>query len=237
MAKRLTDNQRQILKAAQMDIDKEVQWVYEEVKKARDLYKDEKDIKEKFENKNEEVNKRGICLAGDVVEMVSWKKRTHQEERNRYVRMTNLIAITNGYGHDEVHDMFLIAVKRFLMEDFEHPTDALLSNKEQRHARKRRKVEKKYGEKKEIKGNKSDEQKKIDSRLRKLKREAKKEGVTLEEYKKKYGYGDDGKKIKSSKKEEFNKNTQSNKSKNKKSKTKKSKKKNTNTDKGEKHVA
>lgn len=200
MAKRISDTQRQILKAANHDIDKEVGWLYTEAVKNRSLYdNDSKKIKDVFKTQHKVIEERGLAVAKDVVDLLGWEdNKKHKDNRNRYVKLTNLIGISNGLGADEVHEIFMVALKRYLLEDFDHPMDAMMSKKEQRNARKRRKVEKKYGEKKEIKiaPSKSEEEKKIQSRLRKLKREATKENISLEDYMKEHNYGQDGKKIK-----------------------------------------
>jgi hypothetical protein len=197
MAKRITEYQKQILEAVNKDLGKEILWLYEETKKARALYKNEDEIKSEFRIKNKEAEERGICHASDVVNMLGWSdNKLFRENRNRYIKITNLIGTSNGMGADEVHEIFMVTIKRFLLEDFKHPMDAMMSKKEQRNAKKRRKVEKKYGEKKGIKVSKTDEEKKKQSRLRKLKRSAKEENISLEDYMKKYEYGEDGKKIK-----------------------------------------
>jgi len=198
MAKRMSNTQREVLKAANREIVKEVEWFYDEVTKARDIYNnDTKKINNTFKKQNKIIEERGLAVGKDVVELIGWNDpKEHKENRNRYIKLTNLIGISNGFGASDVHEIFMVATKRYLQEDFEYPMDAMMSKKDQRNARKKRRVEKKYGEKKEIKVPKSDDEKKKQSRLRKLKRDAKKEGISLEEYMKKHNYGPDGKKVK-----------------------------------------
>jgi len=198
MAKRMSNTQREVLKAANREIVKEVEWFYDEVTKARDIYNnDTKKINNTFKKQNKIIEERGLAVGKDIVELIGWDDpKEHKENRNRYIKLTNLIGISNGFGASDVHEIFMVATKRYLQEDFEYPMDAMMSKKDQRNARKKRRVEKKYGEKKEIKVPKSDDEKKKQSRLRKLKRDAKKEGISLEEYMKKHNYGPDGKKVK-----------------------------------------
>lgn len=196
MAKKMTDQQRQILRTAMDGIAKEIDWFYGEVVALRGKgdFTDDKSIKKTFRQIQKTVDDRLICHASDVVERVlGWIKGPDTVNRNRYLKLTNSIAIANGYGHDTVHQMFLDACKYFLLEDYDHPMDAFLSRKEQRSARQRRRTEKKYGPREQAKkASKPDDEKKKASRLRRLRRKAKEEGITMEEYKTKYGYNDEG---------------------------------------------
>lgn len=192
----MTDQQRQILRTAMEDITKEISWFYEEVIALRGTegFTDEKAVKKTFRQLQKIVDDRDICHGKDVVESIlGWYKGNDTPKRNRYLKLTNSMAIANGYGHDTVHQMFLDACKYFLIEDYDYPMDAFLSRKEQRSARKRRRTEKKYGPRDEAKKTpKTDDEKKKASRLRRLRRKAKEEGITEKEYKAKYGYDDNG---------------------------------------------
>lgn len=186
MAKKMTDSERQILKAAQRDSMNDISWFYEEVVKSREAYKDHKDIEATFKSINEKVEKMGICHARHVVEeALGWVKGPDTDRRNRYIKLTNIIAISNGYNHNDVHQLLLDATKKYLKEDFTHPSDAFLSKREQRNANKRRKTEKKYGQKREIKTPKTDDEKKEARKLRAaIRKKADELGIDRDEFKK-----------------------------------------------------
>lgn len=195
MAKKMTDQQREILRSAMDGITTEVDWFYSEViaLRGQDKFSDDQAVKKYFRKIQKQIDDRLICHAADIVETVlGWQKGPDTPHRNRYINVASQIAMVNGYGHAEVHQMFLEACKQYLIEDFEHPMDAFLSRKEQRSARKRRRTEQKHGPRETVRMPKSEDEKKKASRLRRIKRKAKEEGITEEEYKKKYGYDDNG---------------------------------------------
>lgn len=182
----MTDSERQILKAAQKDSMKDIEWFYQEVVKSREAFTSAKEIEDTFNHINKKVERIGLCHAKYVVEeALGWVKGPDTDKRNRYVKLTNNIAVSNGYDHNDVHQLFLDAAKKYLAEDFEHPTDAFLSKKEQRSARKRRKVEEKYGVKKEIKTPKMDDEKKAARQKRAaIRKKADELGIDRDEFKK-----------------------------------------------------
>lgn len=194
----MTDHERQIIQAGLRDFERGVGWFYEQVVEKREKFDTPKAVKELFKSIDKKIDERLMASPSDIVEdILGWEKGPDTEKRNKYIGITSMLAITQGTSHSDVHAMFLDASKKFLLEDYEHPLDAFMSKKEQRTANKRRKIEKKHG-KKPTATIKTDSEKKEASRIRRLGRKAKEEGVTLEEYLNKNGYGPDGLKAKAS---------------------------------------
>lgn len=193
MAKTMRAEDKEVLQVVTKNgITKEVEWFYNEVNKVKGKIK-----KEDFSKVKTIFEERGICLSGDIVGMLGWGKETHKEERKRYVYLTNDFSTLYGADKSDINFMFFNAVKKYFNKEYKHPMDAFLSKNEQRKVNKKRKVEKRDGIKKEItKLALSEDEKKIKSRLRKIKREAAKEGMDIKAYMIKYNYGEDGRKIK-----------------------------------------
>lgn len=185
MAKKMSETEVMILKAAQKDAFKDVEWFYSEVIPLRESFKDEKGIKKAFRGFAKKVEKVGLCHAKLVVEdFLGWQKGPDTDKRNRYLKMTNSIAVSNGYAHSDVHQLFLDASKKYLLEDYDHPADAFLTKKEARSARKSRKLMKKHGVEKEAKVAKSDDEKKEARKLRAaIRKKADELGIDREEFK------------------------------------------------------
>ena len=191
MAKRLTDEDRQVMAAAGKIIDKETQWFYEEVKKRRGKIKDSdiKEIEAKLaegnieENGNGKKKRKSILLhLKDICKLMDWQFPRDKEVRSRLQKLANVMLVTSGdYGAP----LLFQVVKRGLKEDVDDATDFFLSKKEQRRAKKRRKTEEVHGVRNEIKGHMSEEEKIAARKKRsKTRKEAKKLGITTDEYKK-----------------------------------------------------
>ena len=188
----MTDEERMILKAAGKRIEDETNWWYEEVKKYRDKLTD-KDI-EKIEKIAED--RGGLLHLTDICNLIEWKKGRDTEKRNRLQQLSSRIMITKGdYG---AYYIFQV-LKRGLKEDVVDATDFFLTKKEGKAVRRRRKREAKTGEirKREIKGVMSEDEKKAARKERaKIRREAKKLGITTEEYKERMNTEEMAKKVK-----------------------------------------
>lgn len=191
MAKRLTDEDRQVMAATSRIIDKETQWFYEEVKKRRGKIKDSdiKEIEAKLaegnieENGNGKKKRKSVFLhLKNICKLMDWQFPRDKEVRSRLQKLANVMLITNGdYGAP----LLFQVVKRGLKEDVVDATDFFLSKKEQRRAKKRRKTEAVHGVKNKIKGHMSEEEKIAARKKRsKIRREAKKLGISIDEYKK-----------------------------------------------------
>lgn len=174
----MTDEDRMVLKAAANSIHDESQWFYGEVKKLRDKITDEQ-----IQKIEEDAESRGGLLhLSDICNAMKWKKGKDTPIRNRLAGLANRILISKGdYGAQYLFQI----LKRGLKEDVEDATDFFLSKKEGRAARKRRKREKTTGEtRREIKGVMTEDEKKEARKERaRIRREAKKLGITTEEYK------------------------------------------------------
>jgi hypothetical protein len=201
MAKKLSADQLQTYKtmqeSAEDNIQKGLEDFAEEVKKSRKRYKSKKEIKEAIAEQKKIMNERKLCILKDTAELLKWKNGKDTDRRNKMWKLTNMMAIYESSDQSTINKIFFDAVSKLLLEDYDRPIEAFLSKKEARKVRKKKKLEEKYGESPAIKkAPKSDEEKKIASRMRRLKRKAKEENISLEEYMKKHGYGKDGKKIK-----------------------------------------
>jgi hypothetical protein len=189
LAKRLSDEDRMVLSATARTIEEEVKWLYEEVKKRRGKVKDSliKEVESKYVESTSSKKKKRTSLIGlkDICKLMDWEFPRDRDQRDRLQKLNNLMLITSGdYGSP----LLFLVIKRGLVEDVDDPTDFFLSKKEQRKARKRRKIEEKHGvdNKVKMKMPKTEEEKKEARKERaRIRREAAKLGITTEEYKKK----------------------------------------------------
>lgn len=181
---RLSDMDREVLKAAADGISDQMKWLQTEAHKLRD----DSNFEGRYKKLWKEYRKNDWMTLQSAAKLFEWEKGKHTEQRNKLGKLTNSIIVAQGLSSASVAVMVFNSIKRLVEEELTDPTDALLSKKEAKLAKKRRKIEKKHGVKKEIKRASSDEEKKLKSRLRRLTRNAKKENLSVEDYCSKNGY-------------------------------------------------
>jgi len=183
-SKRISNYDKEVLINTTDGLCEDLKWFYKQVKD-RQTFADDKTKKEVAKD----INIRNIDRIADklyslkdICKLLAWTFPKNKIERKRLANISNTLHIT---GHD-AHALLYNFTIRSLKEDTENPSDFLLSKKEQRQARKRRKMEKKHSDKPRIKIQKNDDEKKEARKERaKIRKEAKKLGISTAEYKEK----------------------------------------------------
>jgi hypothetical protein len=182
--KRLTDSERMVAEIAKGEKDEfntGSAWFKDEVDKKKGKIKiNNIDKKEKEAKKR--PGKEGIFHLKDICEILDWQFPRDKEERNRLAWFSNFLQIAHGADAPRLLWNGMVAcIKR---DDIINPTDMFLSKKEARKGKARKKREKKYGETRNISVPKTDEEKKAARKERnRIRKEAKKLGITSAEYK------------------------------------------------------
>jgi len=175
MTKRITDGDRQILSIVSRSIPEEVKWFYEEVKKKRSTITDE--MLKALEN---QLGPDGVLRLSHICKLMNWEFPRDKEPRNRLASLaTNLLIHQSEYAAP----LLLQVLKRSLKEDVEDPTDFFLAKKAARIAQKRKEHMKATGAIKDV-ASETDKTAARKERAR-IRKEAKKLGITPKEYKEK----------------------------------------------------
>jgi hypothetical protein len=185
MASKLTDEDRIVLEKVNSKLKPEMEWFYSEVKKLRSLK--ESKVRELIELATNDIKTRGgsdgLYLLKDICTVFKWEKGTHKELRNRLGKLQTLLCNSRGVTSDEINKMLFNALKRGYEKDYDDSTDLLLTEKEVKYAKKRRKKEKNGGLSKvsQIKVPLTPEQKKEKNKQKRLEKKAEGEALKAQE--------------------------------------------------------
>lgn len=189
--KSLSDHDKEILIRTTNDLKDDIVWLYNQIIQRRDKVTPElrKLIKDDIINRNDGDRKNKLFSLKDICKLMDWTFPRNKEERRKLCKINDKLFLANLDSHYLLYSFTTKALK----QDIANPSDLLLSKKEQRAARKRRRVEKRndtsFAERVNIP--KSDNQKKEARKERaRIRREAKKLGITSAEYKEKVKQGE-----------------------------------------------
>jgi len=184
--KSLSDHDKEMLIRTVDDLKDDIIWLYDQIVKRRKKITPSlrKSVKEDILNRNNGDRKHKLFSLKDICKLMDWTYPRNKEERKRLCNINSKLFIANLEAHYVLYNFTIKALK----QDIKNPSDLLLSKKEQKAARKRRRIEKKndtsFAERVNIP--KTDDQKKEARKERaRIRREAKSLGITTAEYKEK----------------------------------------------------
>jgi hypothetical protein len=180
--KMITDEERVVATSSSKSLEENMQWFYEAVKAYRGKVTDEA-----LANKEKEISDRGLCHLKDVCEILDWQFPRDKDIRNKLSHLGHTLGLASNISSDTYNPIIYSAMVKILKgEDPKDPTDLLLSKKEARASRKRRKILAKAGLAitDVIKVPKSNDSKKEARKARAaIRKAAKAAGMTTAEYK------------------------------------------------------
>lgn len=182
--KQLTEFDKEVLMRSNSKILKRVEWLYEEVKKKRSRISDKllEEVESEIISRGGNKDNKFYSLK-DICKLLDWSFPENKEERNILSSLSGDLQI-NGCNAQAMLFNFVVRART---EDVDRASDLLLNKKQQKKARKRRKLEKKHGEKRKIKIPKDPHAKVAARKERaKIRKEAKKLGISTQEYREKH---------------------------------------------------
>lgn len=187
MAKRLTDEERQCLEAASKVSISLMEWYYDSIKLLRNKLKPNgSKIANVIKEANSKNGNGGFYSLKDICKVLNWTMEKNKNERTELQTLSSTIAISTGISHSDSAKILFEAIPKVLKKDYEHVTDLLLTGKEVKKSKKRRRIEKKHGEKRKLNTFKTEDEKKEARKERtRVRKEAKKLGISTKEYKSK----------------------------------------------------
>jgi len=141
------------------------------------------DAEELDDDGKKKKRKNPIFHLKDICTILDWQFPQDKDLRNKLAMFANNLQIIEGANSADMLWNGMVAV--ITRDHFENPTDMFLSKKEARKGRKRKKSEARHGEERKIRVPKTEEEKKAARKERsRLRREAQKLNITVEEVKK-----------------------------------------------------
>jgi hypothetical protein len=179
MAKKLTDEQKMVLEMANEKIPEGMNWFYQEVKAT-------KITKTQLNQISEEIKGRGICHLKDICSILDWQFPRDKDKRKKLQHFANELGITHGSG--STAQMLFDALVKAREIEVKDPMTLLMTKKEARKSRQRVRKEKANGIERKSLAPKTNEEKTAARKERaRIRKEAKKLGMTTAEYKAKMG--------------------------------------------------
>lgn len=188
----LSDIDKEILVKTSNNMSNDLEWFYNQIIERRDFAT--QDVMNEVENeisiRNDGRKKDRLYHLKDICKLINWTYPDNKTERSRLTKMSNDLYTTGNDSHSLLYNFTLRVIKADPNEKADF-TDFLLSKKQRRVARKRRKLEEKNGKSTiNIKISKTNDDKKDARKERaRIRKEAKKLGISTTEYKEKMKNG------------------------------------------------